>query len=235
LPIALGIALYVTYVLRVGGDFMLGRFFSAPFVLAVMLLFLDVVPALPARLALVAGALVTLIPLAAESSRLPSEGTTVCPIPESGVADERSCYREFTGLASNVRISKYKKHEYYERGVGHRKKGPAVYAENVVGLESFAAGPKVHLVDLFALTDPLLARIPFAPNTPAWRIGHFYRALPDGYVDTVRTGKNQIKDRCLARYYDRVRRVTQGPIFSWQRFKEILWLNFREPTAHACP
>jgi arabinofuranosyltransferase len=134
-----------------------------------------------------------------------------------------------------VRISKYKKHEYYERGAGHRKKGPAVYAENVVGLESFAAGPKVHLVDLFALTDPLLARIPFAPKTASWRIGHFYRALPDGYVDTVRTGKNQIKDRCLARYYDRLRRVTQGPIFSWQRFKEILWLNFREPTAHACP
>jgi len=235
LPVALGILLYVAYVLRVGGDFMLGRIFSAPFVLAVVMLFHDVVPALPARLVLAAGAVVALVPLAAESSRLTLEGNAICPIPESGVADERSCYREFTGLNSNMRISKYKKHEYYERGAGHRKKGPAVYAENVVGLESFAAGPKVHLIDLFALTDPLLARIPFEPANSSWRIGHFYRALPEGYVDTVRTGTNRIKDPCLARYYDRLRRVTQGPIFSWARFKEIFGLNFHERTVTACP
>jgi arabinofuranosyltransferase len=235
LPFALGVALYLVYVLRIGGDFMAGRFLSAPFVLAVVMLFLDVVPALPSRLDFAVGALVVLVPLAGHSSPLVESGLATCSIPESGVADERLCYRSHTGLVSNVRKSKYKKHEYYELGVSYRKKGPAVYAKCVGGLEGFAAGPKVHLVDLFALTEPLLARIPFEPDGSNWRIGHFSRALPDGYVDTVRTGKNRIKDKCIARFYERLRRVTEGPIFSWTRTKDIFWLNFEQRTVSACP
>ena len=234
LPVALGIALYLAYVLRIGGDFMLGRFFSAPFVLAVVMLFHDVVPALPARLALAAGAVVALVPLLSQSSRLTDAVVPFCPIFESGVSDERNCYREHTGLVSNVRIAKYKKHEYYERGVNHRKKGDGVIAEYVVGLAGFAAGPKVHLIDFHALTDPLLSRIPFTPPNRSWRIGHFYRTLPDGYLDTVRSGKNLIKDPCLARFYTRLHNVTSGPIFSWARVKDAFWLNFREPTTAAC-
>ncbi len=233
-PFALGVALYVFYVMRVGGDFMAGRFLSAPFVLAAMVLFHDIVPALPSRLDLAAGAVVVLVPLAAHASPLTASDAATCVIPESGVTDERSCYRAHTGLIANVRATKYKKHEYYERGAGHRKKGAAVYAENVVGLESFAAGPKVHLVDLFALTDPLLARIPFEPPNREWRIGHFYRALPDGYLESVRTGKNLLKNPCLARYYEHLNRVTSGPVFSWARFKDIYWLNFEERTTAAC-
>lgn len=234
LPFALGIALYVCYVIRVGGDFMAGRFLTAPFVLAVVLLFHDIVPALPSRLDLAAGAIVVLVPLATHMSPLAESTAATCPIPDSGVADERACYRAHTGLVANVRATKYKKHEYYERGAAHRKKGSGVYAENVVGLESFAAGPNVHLVDLFALTDPLLARIPFAPPNQSWRIGHFYRTLPEGYVESVRTGKNLLKNPCLARYYGHLRNVTEGPILSWTRFKDIYWLNFRERTAVAC-
>jgi arabinofuranosyltransferase len=233
-PFAIGVALYAFYVLYVGGDFMAGRFLTAPFVLAVVLLFHDIVPALPSRLDLAAGAVVVLVPLAAQSSPLGDTGAPVCPVPESGVTDERDCYRAHTGLIANVRATKYKKHEYYELGVGHRRKGAAVYAKNVVGLEGFAAGPKVHLIDQFGLTDPLLARIPFEPPDRSWRIGHFYRTPPDGYVESVRTGKNLLKDPCLARYYERLRRVTHGPIWSWSRFEDIFWLNFKERTTAAC-
>jgi arabinofuranosyltransferase len=234
-PFALGLALYVLYVIRVGGDFMAGRFLSVPFVLAVVLLFHDIVPALPSRLDLAAGAVVVFVPLAAQTSPIAESGAPTCPVPESDVADERACYRAHTGLIANVRANKYKKHEYYELGVGHRKKGAGVYVKNVVGLEGFAAGPKVHLVDQFALTDPLLSRIPFEPPDSSWRIGHFYRTLPDGYLDSVRTGKNLLKDPCLARYYERLRRVTYGPVWSWTRFEDIYWLNFRERTTAACP
>ena len=38
LPLLLGMALYVAYVVRVGGDFMAGRFLTAPFLIAVILL-----------------------------------------------------------------------------------------------------------------------------------------------------------------------------------------------------
>jgi arabinofuranosyltransferase len=213
---------------------MAGRFLSAPFVFAVVVLFHDVVPALPSRLDLAAGAVILLVPLAAHSSPVAESSAPSCPVPDSGVADERACYRAHTGLVANLRANKYKKHEYYELGVGHRKKGAGVYVKNVVGLEGFAAGPKVHLVDQFALTDPLLARMPFHPPDRSWRIGHFYRTLPDGYLDSVKTQENLIKDPCLARYYERLRRVTHGPILSWARFEDILWLNFKERTTAAC-
>lgn len=235
LPFSLGVALYVAYVMRVGGDFMAGRFLTVPLVLSVAFLFREVVPALPPRLDLAVGALVVLVPVGANASPLVDSSAADCVIADSGVADERLCYRTHTGLVSNVRALKYKKHEYYERGVGHRKKGPAVYAENVVGLESFSAGPQVRLIDLFALTEPLLARIPYAPEGKSWRIGHFYRPLPDGYLETVKSGKNRIKDPCIARFYDRLRRVTEGPVWSWQRFKDIAYLNFAERTVTACP
>ena len=108
-------------------------------------------------------------------------------------------------------------------------------AENVVGLQAFAAGPKVHLIDRFALTEPLLARIPYEPSDKNWRIGHFLRALPDGYLETVQTGRNRVKDPCIRRFNERLRRVTHGPIFSWQRVKDIFSLNFGERTVTACP
>jgi arabinofuranosyltransferase len=234
LPFSLGILVYLAYVVRIGGDFMAGRFLSAPFVLAVCVLFLDVVPALPSPLPLVAGTLVLFVPLAARSSPFADPPAATCPIPESGVADERSCYRAHTGRVANVRAAKYKKHEYYELGQALRKKGSGVHAENVVGMKAFAAGPRVHLIDLFALTDPLLSRIPYAPADKSWRIGHFSRPLPDGYAASVRTGRNRIEDACIARFYDRLRRVTHGPIVSWQRAKDIFWLNFRERTVDAC-
>lgn len=75
---------------------------------------------------------------------------------------------------------------------------------------------------------------PRTPPNRSWRIGHFYRTLPDGYLDTVRSGKNLIKDPCLARFYTRLHNVTSGPMFSWARVKDALWLNFREPTTAAC-
>jgi arabinofuranosyltransferase len=234
LPYSLGVGLYLYYVTRVGGDFMQGRFYSTPFVLAVVILFHDVVPALPTPGVLVAGAIVLFVPVAARTPTFVDTGAPVCPIPESGVADERNCYRQFTGLLVNVRIQKYKEHEYYKLGVEHRKKD-SVAVKNVVGLEGFASGPRVHLIDTFALTDPLLARTPYDPKEKTWRIGHFYRALPDGYLETVKSGKNKIKDPCLAPYYDHLKRVTQGPIFSWERFKEIFYLNFRERTIVPCP
>ena len=234
LPLSLGILLYLIYVVRIGGDFMAGRFFSVPLVLAVCVLFLDVVPALPSPLPLVTGVLVLLVPLAAHSSPFSDPPLATCPVPESGVADERSCYRAHTGLVANVRTTKYKKHEYYEQGQALRRKGAAVHAENVVGMKAFAAGPRVHLVDLFALTDPLLARIPYAPADPSWRIGHFSRPVPEGYVRSVQSGRNHIEDACIAGFYDRLLRVTRGSIVSWQRVKDIAWLNFRERTVTAC-
>ena len=50
-------------------------------------------------------------------------------------------------------------------------------------------GPLVHHIDPCGLTDRLAASIPYVPEKPhLWRMGHFLRAMPDGYWEAVSTG-----------------------------------------------
>jgi arabinofuranosyltransferase len=62
-------------------------------------------------------------------------------------------------------------------------------------------------VDIFALSDPLLARLPANPDS---RTGHFLRDIPAGYIETLETGQNRLTDPDLAAYYDQLRRVISG-------------------------
>ena len=78
-----------------------------------------------------------------------------------------------------------------------RESGKAVVDEKNVGFIGYFAGPTVHIVDRYALADPLLARQP-ASSPEKWRIGHFERDVPAGYIQTLRTGVNQIADSSLA-------------------------------------
>ncbi|OQB39166.1 MAG: hypothetical protein BWY09_01167 [Candidatus Hydrogenedentes bacterium ADurb.Bin179] len=79
-------------------------------------------------------------------------------------------------------------------------------------------------MDQLALSDPLLARLP-AMSAQMLRIGHLERPIPDGYLETLMTGENQLQDRNLAAYYDKLRLVTRGPLFSWERLKTIVEMN----------
>ncbi len=50
------------------------------------------------------------------------------------------------------------------------------------GFVGYFAGPDVHIIDIYALGDALLARLEVVDYKP-WRIGHFQRDLPNGYID----------------------------------------------------
>jgi len=56
-----------------------------------------------------------------------------------------------------------------------------------------------------------MARLPplYKPNC---RIGHLWRYIPNGYVETLRQEKNLIRDERLAAYYDQLRLIVRGPI-----------------------
>jgi hypothetical protein len=58
-----------------------------------------------------------------------------------------------------------------------------------------------------------------------FNISHFYRPIPDGYVESRKTGTNQLSDPLLHDFYDRLTDITSGPIFTWHRFRNILLLN----------
>ena len=92
-----------------------------------------------------------------------------------------------------------------------------------IGLFGYFAGPEVHVVDVLALGDPLLARL---PTQPKWRIGHFERRVPDGYIETLQTGRNVITDIDAAMKYRRLQMITQDPLWSRRRWRAIAAMNW---------
>lgn len=69
-----------------------------------------------------------------------------------------------------------------------------------LGYLGMATGPITHIIDNCGLTDRFLAAQQFGPVDPfAWRMGHFARNVPEGYVDAVATDDpSKVVDRQLA-------------------------------------
>jgi hypothetical protein len=111
--------------------------------------------------------------------------------------------------------------EAVQRG---RQEHPAVWIIGGAGIRGYMAGPRVHLLDHYGLTDPLLARMPATWN-PRWRVGHFERQVPRSYARSVERRASAIRDPDLREYDDRLRTITRDPIWTIARFKEIWRMN----------
>jgi arabinofuranosyltransferase len=88
----------------------------------------------------------------------------------------------------------------------------------------YFAGPQVHIVDKLGITEPLLARLPMKV-IPKWRVGHYPREVPLGYLETLESGQNQIADRHLGEYYDKLALITRGPLWDPARWQAIWKMN----------
>ena len=228
-PFALGLVLHVAYVVRIGGDFMSGRFFTAPLVVALGLLLWRGLPrSRPGRLV----AVVAVLLLGATWPRSPlwsgvnyGRADPERPEVQYGVADERAVYYQQTGLLPALgREGPPPAHRWVAEGRAARAAGPGVLRRMGSGFFGFFAGPEVHIVDGHALTDPLLARLT-ANTARGFRIGHFRRVSPKGYEESLRTGANLIEDPDLAAYWDVVRLVTRGPLLDRERLETVVKLN----------
>ena len=226
LGLALGVLLSLVYVVKVGGDFMSGRFLAAPFLVMVILLsrarFTLTAPAF-AAVALVL-ALRTLAnphsPLLAGADYGADRHDQF--MDGKGIADERARYFGGMGLLRARRGLSLPDYSWRREGEEARLAGEAVVTREAVGLFGFFAGPRVHVLDVCALGEPLLARL---PAEAGWRIGHFNRRVPPGFEETLRQGTIAIDDPGLAEYYMKLRRITRGPLFTRKRFMAIWDLN----------
>jgi arabinofuranosyltransferase len=237
-PLVVGIALFVAYVLRIGGDWMMGRFLTPPFAVAVALL--ARAPWIQARrpsLATAAGVVAIGLLATWEPAILSGYGysfannlvhgrKTQKPMDNEtktfllGVMDERRYYYEATGLLKTFRANPRPNYEWTVEGLRLRDGGSHVVVHINIGMLGYFGGPRVHVIDLLGLGDPLLARLPGGSlDSP---IGHFPRQLPSGYVDTIETGENRLTDPDLAAYYDRLHLVNAGPLFSRERLVTLL-------------
>jgi arabinofuranosyltransferase len=226
--LALGSLLYLIYVPFIGGDFMSGRFLTASLLVSALLLIRLARNWSKGQQAFAVGLVVMLGTFAAPPNYILdlNQPRFTERDMQTGINDERAYYYPISGLM-NYRVGKgipFSGEGWVEHGYALRESGKSVVDEKNVGFIGYFAGPDVHIVDLYALCDPLLARLP-ASSPDKWRIGHFEREVPNGYLPTLRTGINQIKDPDLAAYYDQLALITRGPLFSRARLVAIWRMN----------
>ncbi|HZB26689.1 MAG TPA: hypothetical protein VE379_11180 [Vicinamibacterales bacterium] len=226
---ALGAAAYVLYTISVGGDFMSGRFFAMPFlvsVIAVLHAFGGVRWELPAAGALVVYTL--LAPLA------PIKTTTAYEAAwpwrsQNGVKDERGNYHRATNPFLYSPLRPLPDHTWIREGLSFRASPEKVTVQGSIGFFGLAAGPEKHLVDRNALSDAFLARLPVSPRLYfEFYVGHYFRDIPEGYLDSLARGTNELRDPALRAYYGRLLQVIRGPLFTRERLASMWYLNAGE-------
>jgi arabinofuranosyltransferase len=218
--------LYVAYTISVGGDFMSGRFFAMPLLVSVianvhMLRHLPYQRAAGAAL-LVYNLFMPIVPVkttASYDAAWPWRS-------QNGIKDERGHYHQITNVFRYSPFHQLPDHTWAREGLSFRNGPDKVTVQGSIGFFGLAAGPEKHLVDRNALSDPLLARLPVSPRLYfEFYAGHYFRDVPEGYLETLNSGSNRLTDPLLHEYYDRLNDAIRGPLFSGQRLRSLWYLN----------
>lgn len=244
----LGVGLWFIYYFCAGGDYMGGRFFSSVTVVAAWLLIdclcqsgveasrvwcISLAIMLVVGLRPYHGFVLDFLDETASYEQIPGglSATLLSPsdfrdyrIGAGGVADERGFYYRNLGMLPNL----------FERNLRERSE-PALLGQEAnraggiflscnIGVFGYYAKQQVTILDPFALADPFLARLPAREGA---RVGHYERALPKGYVETLLSSSNSIEDPSLAHLWGLVSQVTRGELFSLDRIRAIYELNLQ--------
>ncbi|MDY6991994.1 MAG: hypothetical protein SVR94_05230 [Pseudomonadota bacterium] len=229
IPLALGIGLSLCYVVYIGGDFMSGRFLTAPLLMAVIILtqYNRLSRPKSSGLQFTLLALVVLLGVLSPQPTLFSgqDYRATIPFQQSigRIADERGYYYPYTGLLNFNSVDAPISHRWALQGKQLAEQHTSWLVDSNVGFLGYYAGPEVHIIDTYGITEPFLARLP--AKRPWWRIGHFRRLLPEQYLPSLQQGKNLLEDQYLADLYAQIRLVTQGPLFTRARWRAIGSLN----------
>jgi arabinofuranosyltransferase len=231
--------LYALYAVWIGGDFMSGRFFALPFLVAALLL------ATQARsrtkTLLLAAAVVAYnvvapwVPVKTDARKPWNHPYTIA----QNIYDEAGGYRRGTNLLLYAPFSgdrpaaTFPKHRQYQEwarwgallGAEGRRAGMPL--RGGVGFMGFFAGPAPYIIDAFAVTDPFLARLPVPEDAKRdYAPGHILRTIPAGYVESVLAGENRIADPELRAYYGKLSLITRGRLWDPERWRHIVEFNF---------
>ena len=204
----LGIALYLVYIVYIGGDFMLGRHFLLLLWITLFLMFMPIdgqqnIPFFITAIMLVIFYSLFQIDFVKQSYNDYVKENRPC-----WFADEQKYYYKYTGLIPVVE--------------DYSKNGEVTIIKKVEnkGILWFYEGKKYE----YRLYDPLLVRLP-AIHYANWRTGHMRRKIPAGYKKTLKTGVNHIKDKGLALYYDKLKFILSGDLLDFERLKETVKFN----------
>ena len=241
-----GVLLYLIYIVNIGGDFMAGRFFAAPLLVVVATVLLALAPQLerpwiPVLLpvAVLVIGLLGATPTLLSGSAYKPEGALL--MDASGIANERAFYFPWLGLFSSVTRDESVIYETIEAPQRAAARHDPLAVKGAVGVMGVNSGPGTYVLDYHALGDPLLSRMAMVQADPlfggfcvgilgkpcvrSWRIGHFLRNIPDGYIESLLADENLIADPDLHEFYDKLRLITRGPLWSAERWSAIVQMN----------
>ena len=238
--VAGGMALYLLYVLWIGGDFMNGRFLTAPFVLAAGILAHEA-SRLPGPRVLAGSAIVIILGLLSAGAPLtsgPEYGRARDSLIDAyGIADERAYYFRNSGLWNGAATALPRDDKWLEATTARECGFPLLIA-GAVGFYGYEAGPTIHILDYNALADPVLSRLPAVDEDRLYldwyrnlegrepatrrRIGHFLRNIPDGYVSFLLGDGSKFESAEMRHHVETVTTAVRGPLWSWDRIGATL-------------
>ena len=231
-----GILIYMVYIIRIGGDFMMGRHFTNLFFVSVCLFMMMMNdPATDAkklpviRNAFYITAFVSVIFAATFGRTVGSQYLSGHKF-SSQISDEREYYFGTTGLYNNV-LSLIRTGELCIPETWNNDSTDDLRSEGLNGgIIDNAAGilvyynPDLYLNDTYALGDPFLSKLP-AEYNENWRVGHLKREVPHGYRASIWYDENRVKDDDLHEFYDKIRLITRGDLLAEGRIQTIIDMN----------
>ena len=228
--VAAGGLMYCAYFVWVGGDYMLGRFMSTPvFVAAILLSRIDwrvpqVLPAAAAVFVVLLQAPYPVLFVGPDNGLARHEGARPRFQDIRQVSDQQAIYCRATALLNGPANGWEAQNGPARAGRSIAKRGRELIDTGPMGYRGFYAGPEAVFIDAHALADPLMARLPLESDV-VWRSGHYLRKRPAGYWKSVDLGENHIENPSLRVYYDKLRTITEGPLWTWDRWKAIWEMN----------
>jgi hypothetical protein len=145
---------------------------------------------------------------------------------QNGIKDERGHYHRATNVLFFSPFRELPDLTFAREGLSFGAASGKVAVHGSIGMFGLYAGPRKFVVDRNALSDPLLARLPVSPRLYfEFYASHYFRDLPDGYLESIEADDNRLRDPVLRPYYDRLRHVTRGALSDMSRVADIWWLN----------
>lgn len=212
-------AIYLLYILSIGGDFMMGRFFCPIIYLSLLLISFEFKPVLTANQNIIKygyfvgfAVLYNFVLLIQPHDRAFIFGQ---------FADERAFYVRTNWIFSDLNWEKDGL-VVYGRDLKNRNQKFLIHGN--IGMLGYILGPDTHIVDTHALSEPLLARLPKQKQV-GWRVGHIRRDVPPGYEEFLKKGDSKRIDKDLKIYAKVIRELTQGHLFNKRRLQMIIDFN----------
>jgi len=223
----LGMTLYLLYIFKTGGDQMFPRLLAVPTflgsILAIKLLDDEYINDL------LLSRFFTIVIIAITIS----VSSPYSPLRLFFLADQSNKYIGKTNkIFDDVFIHDFQLSWWHSRMFGHKgrwhptpaKNTQRIFvAEGLAGYPPFEWGPGLINIDPLGLGDPLLARLP--AKNKRFKPGHNPRKIPNGYLQSRLLNQNLIEDKSLHVYYDILRGIIQGPLFTPKRLRDIYVLN----------